>query len=276
MPKRAGFTLVELLVVMAIISLLIGIVAPSLNAAKDLAKQSYCQTTMDALNKSTLVYAEMSRGYVMVFTHKYRAGYIEGPHSPYQTYCCFKVGAIDTATGVYSDARNLGLVYKQKILTKPEMYYCAAQKDPIHTLSYYPKPWGTSVPPGHATKSDFIRNSIMWDPWVIVNPADAKYVTYEHKLLLERHRSDRYITGDIADGASRMCHTQGNTATWNQGFPDGHVAPFDSKELFIKFSDPINMEVGNFWGDFQIEILSIFCPGYEAPIEKGWRPGSVG
>ena len=60
--RRKGFTLVELLVVVAIIALLISILAPTLKSAKDLAKQMICATHLRAIGTGSTLYAEANRG----------------------------------------------------------------------------------------------------------------------------------------------------------------------------------------------------------------------
>jgi len=57
MRKRAGFTLVELLVVMAIISLIAGLVVPAVRRAQERAKQAVCMSNLRQLGQAFLTYA---------------------------------------------------------------------------------------------------------------------------------------------------------------------------------------------------------------------------
>ena len=58
MMKRIGFTLIELLVVIAIIALLVSILMPSLQKAKDLAKDVVCRSNEKTVSYGVVLYAE--------------------------------------------------------------------------------------------------------------------------------------------------------------------------------------------------------------------------
>ena len=231
MRKRA-FTLVELLVVIAIIALLIAILAPSLKAAKDVAKFVYCKSTINALNNSVFVYAENYRGFMMVYLHKHRpkttSPYMEAADQSWRTAVCFAATAsgIDPNTGLLGDARGYGIVYAQKLLGPAEMFYCPDPnpQDQRACLDWYPKPWGTQT----ASGSSFIRNSYMWNPWIMRNPVSASYWVYEDSLMLSRHPNSRFLTSDLLNSYKSMRHLTGVSARWNMGYTDGHVSTFES------------------------------------------------
>jgi prepilin-type N-terminal cleavage/methylation domain-containing protein/prepilin-type processing-associated H-X9-DG protein len=60
--RQPGFTLVELLVVIGIMSLLVGIVLPSLDSARQIARRVYCQTNLRVLAIANNVYASENNG----------------------------------------------------------------------------------------------------------------------------------------------------------------------------------------------------------------------
>lgn len=61
--KKRAFTLVELLVVIAVIALLLAVILPSLQRAKEQARQIYCKNNLRQMAHAALVYATNHDGY---------------------------------------------------------------------------------------------------------------------------------------------------------------------------------------------------------------------
>lgn len=71
MSKRQGFTLVELLVVVGVIAILIALLLPALNKARESAKQIKCASNLRQLYLASSMYAAEFQGFIPTRGEKY-------------------------------------------------------------------------------------------------------------------------------------------------------------------------------------------------------------
>ncbi|NLX04157.1 MAG: DUF1559 domain-containing protein [Phycisphaerae bacterium] len=65
--KKTGFTLIELLVVVAIIAVLVAMLLPSLNAAREMAREVNCASNVRQLATACLMYMDDWEGFLVPF-----------------------------------------------------------------------------------------------------------------------------------------------------------------------------------------------------------------
>ena len=123
MKRDRGFTLIELLVVIAIISLLVSILLPSLNKARDLARQAVCLTSLHNQGLAMSVYS-----------------------GEYDTYMPSAPWAVPTNSDQYyfyytyanqmpsNKAMGVGLLYRDQYVSSGATFYCPSAPD-------YTKDW---------------------------------------------------------------------------------------------------------------------------------------
>jgi hypothetical protein len=218
----------------------------------------YCLATLNALNKSAIIYAEGNRGFLMPYTHNLikSTELTEAAPTADHTSVCFANEPLDPVTGLLADHRNYGIVYVIGLLGPAEMFYCPDQEYPPAMLKHYPKPWGSAVPEG----SQYIYGGYMYNPWVKATTTEGKQFVYEDGLVYERHPSNRFLTADLMFATPMSPHIEGKVYIWNLGFPDGHVERFKSKPLTkLLLGNPnADWTSWNRWG-------SVSADGNEAP-----------
>ena len=124
--RRVGFTLVELLVVIGIIALLVSILLPTLNRARESARRTKCLANLRSIGQMVHMYANAARGQMPI-------GYntaSSGSHGYLNNYWLLRY-----VTGASPEIRycGLGLLYPAGLLNangaEGPMFYCPSTNE---------------------------------------------------------------------------------------------------------------------------------------------------
>jgi len=142
MRKRNGFTLVELLVVIGIIALLISILLPSLNKARESAKRAQCLSNLRSIMQMMNLYAVDNKQQIPL-------GCLG---DDYQTSYFITNG--NTASNMKWP--GWGCLYKGGYLTDPRFLYCPSENMQFHMYDTPPENAWLPDNPG-ANTNDSLR-----------------------------------------------------------------------------------------------------------------------
>jgi prepilin-type N-terminal cleavage/methylation domain-containing protein/prepilin-type processing-associated H-X9-DG protein len=132
--RAGGFTLIEVLVVASIIALLISILLPAINRARELARRSVCLSNLNQIGKGMFMYADANRDRL--------------PN-----------GNAPNTVGDWAGTNEVLVGFARKFVGGPGVFYCPSDSDPapkkIATADY-------EVPDSARTSYDYY--SVWWLP----------------------------------------------------------------------------------------------------------------
>lgn len=211
-PAPTGFTLVELLVVVAVIALLMGVLLPALSSARDAGRLTACRSNLRQVHQMTAVYA-------LEYDGRLPLGY--------------RGGRMQWNTMVYSGFGDgtfvlFGRLDRAGLLESPEVLYCPAETAPEQAFDTDDNPW----PPG--TPGINVQGGYASAPLV-----DWAFDEFPPRMI----RTDDLLTSDplLADGVGLPARLDSRHVTGvNVLRADGAVAWVDRGV----FDEPLSRCVG--------------------------------
>ena len=138
--KSKAFTLIELLVVISIIALLVSILMPALNKARDQAKKTVCSSNLRSLAMATIYYCENNNGRTPSASNTWLDGTVTKAGWCGYTYDANGENTLDPQVQKYGNSTDTytGLVKGQlwKYIESTDCWRCPADPDKLQVRSY--------------------------------------------------------------------------------------------------------------------------------------------
>lgn len=184
--KKSNFTLMELLIVVAIIGILISILLPSLTKAREVAKLTVCMSNQSQISKRIVLYSKKVDSSIPPY---HRDGWnIDNGHNTRYFYY----------GNSWSSRRNLAHLWdrEEEVDAGPE-FFCPSQKNGLYKYeTYAPFPTASATP--ESGWSDRIRLSYTYNPWRVDGEWSPRYSS------LYQFDEQTILTSDIFTQAAEM------------------------------------------------------------------------
>lgn len=237
MLKRKGFTLVELLVVISIIALLVSILMPSLNKAREIAYRMKCSTNESAMGKALGIYRNLNNDSYPMSQDPNLQGQVHSGSYPRlwqgdwgkpgstAVYTGFRWDKTPTATDMYCITSLQFMLVRAD--NNPKIYICPSDGD------------STALPDDKKKYKDTTTNEMVW-AWDFQEAKNVSY-SYQSPRLGIVWPGQMPITAD-----KTPVYSLGVTGTYLNGWSDLITEPDAKKNMSQNHKDE---EINILYGD---------------------------
>ena len=272
MKKQKGFTLVELLVVVAIIALLVSLLLPALGSAREIARRAMCANNMKNILTGSQLYAAGFRGWLPPYfqrnadpaTPKPQDDELNFIATPSYATLAFSFNyrrednplTRDVDESEWFAPFNFAFAYQSGYMSSGKMFWCPSQPGekaaggysiPKYAREFYvegefgqfmPRNLvGTSAADQAVGGTDAqVRTSYTWNPHVYyLNQADAASIKELSGHYRKYEKIDDYPSS--AEAITEVlfpycCPHVSPIPSYHVGWMDGHVKLIGSPELY--------------------------------------------
>lgn len=140
--RANGFTLIDVLVSIAVIAVLIGLLIPSLASVNETARRVICQSNVRQIGIGLIHYANDYKGQLPASRYIASASNPARSSSSPEKMVTVRVGITETENSM-SNWDGLGLLFATDYLPAPKIFYCPSHKGD-HPYSSYARGWSGS------------------------------------------------------------------------------------------------------------------------------------
>jgi prepilin-type N-terminal cleavage/methylation domain-containing protein len=289
--RRRGFTLVELLVVIGIIALLVSILLPALNKAREQARRTQCLSNLRSIGQMMNMYANTFQGALPI-------GFSTGSGSAGVYQNNYSIGRKQpSTTPTVIRYVGLGLLYPAGLMKDEEsesgkVFYCPSVNVdyPFHSWNALPdNPWLTQLPSVSGSQTRIAYSQRPTDPsnqnqdpagialrgvgWMtggIWDPVTGESGGKKTRMMNVARLKNKSIVCDIISSESRtrgLIHVKGINALysdWSAKWVDGGLLKRDyDGSALIDEGSPLNDN--NFVVGNNVKVENIYKKLDDAP-----------